>query len=101
MINVESEKDRLFQEEINARVMLNKLISINLRLFEEIRRYARDNNIPLQFSPRILRLVDEIEKTDVECFPPNESLQHRKPNNKFTAPEFATFLSRTKLGLGR
>jgi hypothetical protein len=86
---MENRKDELFQEEmkiIKTRVMLNKLISINLTLFQEIRNYAHTNNIPLRFSPAILRLIDEIEKTDMEAFPPNESLQHRKPNKEFTEP---------------
>jgi hypothetical protein len=84
-----NENTDLFWEKlriIDTRIMLNKLIRINLELFNEIRKYAYDNGVPLSFSPSILRLVDEIQKTDVECFPPNENLQHRKPNDKFTEP---------------
>ena len=69
---MEDSKDSLFQKEmeiLGTRIMLNKLISLNLQLFNEIRKYAYENSVPLTFSPSILRLVDEIQKTDVECFP--------------------------------
>jgi hypothetical protein len=94
--SINTEKDRLFQEEmktINTRIMLNKLIYINLELFNAIRKYAYDNGIPLSFSPSILRLVNEIQKIDVECFPPNECLQHQKPNDKFTEPKNITLIN--------
>lgn len=73
---------------IDKELMLNKLIRLNLTLFNEIRKYAYDNGVPLSFSPSILRLVNEIQKTDVECFPPNENLQHQKPNKEFTESLF-------------
>jgi hypothetical protein len=79
-MSVENKPIDLFWEKmqiIDTRIMLNKLIRINLELFNEIRKYAHENGIPLSFSPSILSLIDEIEKTDVECFPPNENLQRK------------------------
>jgi DNA-directed RNA polymerase subunit RPC12/RpoP len=57
---------------IDTRIMLNRLISLNLQLFNEIRKYAYENGIPLTFSPSILRTIKEIEETDKEAFPSDD-----------------------------
>jgi hypothetical protein len=60
-------RDELFDERmktIDTRLRLNKLIALNLQLFNAILAYARTNNIALTFNPRILNLVKQIEAED-------------------------------------
>ena len=63
--------DTNFAEEmeiLKTRIMLNKLIKLNLELYNSIIQYAKENKVPLPLNLSILRLVQEIEKTDVETF---------------------------------
>ena len=87
--NLGNNQSDIFWENVkilDTRLMLNKLIRINKELFNEIRKCARGNGVPLTLSSSILRLANEIQKTDVECFPPDESSQGDKPNDKFSVP---------------
>lgn len=93
VVNMENEKAKLFQEEmklIETRIMLNKLIQLNLSLYSRFLNYAKHNGIPLKFDATILRIVKEIEETDVEAFPKIQSsdgFSQRKSSVKdFTEP---------------
>lgn len=85
-------KDDLFQKEIElmkTKIMLNKLIALNLSLYHGILNYAKRNGIPLPIDANLLRLAEEIEKTDIETFPKNLKLsdefsQRKPPNDNFT-----------------
>lgn len=83
--NIFDEKMRL----IDTRIMLNKLIALNLQLYHGIIDYAKRNGIPLPIDVNLLSLVEEIEKTDTEIFPknlkPSDDFSQRKPpNDNFT-----------------
>ncbi|MDQ1280079.1 MAG: hypothetical protein QG670_1341 [Thermoproteota archaeon] len=57
--------DDLFEERmktIDTRLRLNKLIALNLQFFNAIQTYARQNNIPLPYSPQIIQLIRKIEE---------------------------------------
>ena len=59
--------NELFEERmktIDARLKLNKLIALNLQLFNAIVAYAQSNSIPLTFNPRILSIIRKIEEED-------------------------------------
>lgn len=59
--------NELFDERlktIDTRLRLNRLIALNLQLFNAIMAYAQTNNIPLTFNPRILSLMRKIELED-------------------------------------
>jgi hypothetical protein len=60
--------NELFDERmktIATRLRLNKLIALNLQLFNTFVAYARQNNIPLTFNPRILSIIKQIEREDL------------------------------------
>ncbi len=60
--------NELFEERmrtIDARLKLNKLIALNLQLFNAIIAYAKSNSIPLTFNPRILAIVRQMEEEDL------------------------------------
>lgn len=64
---MKDEFDRLFDERIktiDTRLKLNKLIALNLQLFNAITTYARQNDIPLPYSPQIIWLIRRIEEED-------------------------------------
>lgn len=77
--------DTAFDEEIKTRIMLNKLIALNLQLYHAILNYAKRNRIPLSLDINLLRLAKEIEKTDTETFPKNlklsDDFSQRKPSH--------------------
>jgi len=59
--------DTLFKERmktIYVRFHLNRLIALNLQLFHEFTNYAKQNNIPLPYSPYIMRLIRKIEQEE-------------------------------------
>jgi hypothetical protein len=59
--------DELFEERmkiIDTRLKLNKLIALNLQLFNAVVAYAKLNDIPLPFNPKIMSLIEKIEKED-------------------------------------
>ena len=69
---MEKKTPDLFYKEmeiIKKRIMLNKLIQLNLSLHNAILNYARNNDIPLSFDPTILSLAEEIKKIDIETYP--------------------------------
>jgi hypothetical protein len=64
---MESHKINLLDQELElmqTRIMLNKLVALNLSLYNAILNYAKRKGIPLTLDSNILRLVEEIEKTD-------------------------------------
>jgi hypothetical protein len=76
---------------INTRIILNKLIQLNLELYTAIIGYAKRNDISLPLDATILRLVEEIEETDIETFSPS-----LKPSRRiFTAKTNRRKLDRT------
>lgn len=69
---MENKKPDLFEQEmelIQTRIMLNKLIQLNLSLYHAILNYAERKEIPISLDSTILQLVEEIEKTDIITFP--------------------------------
>jgi hypothetical protein len=78
---------------IDKGIMLNKLIQLNLSLYHAILDYAKRNGIPLPLDATLLRLADEIEKTDTETFPQklSDGFSQPKPSAKdFTEPYLET-----------
>jgi len=66
------QKTGLFYQEmeiIEKRIMLNKLIFLNIKLHNALITYAKSNGIPLSFDTNIIQLIEEIKKTDIEIFP--------------------------------
>ena len=86
-----AEKSDLFYKEmeiIEKRIMLNKLIQLNLSLYTAILNYAKHNGIPIAFDSTILRLTREIEKTDVETFPITNKETYLNNNRRFLTDPF-------------
>jgi hypothetical protein len=91
---MERQKAELFEQEmalIKTRIMLNKLVALNLSLYHAILNYAERKGIPLTLDSNILRLAEEIEKTDIETFPQNMRLsdgisQRKEPDDNFPVP---------------
>ncbi len=94
VVHMEQKKADLFEQEmalIKTRIMLNKLIALNLSLYHAILNYAKRKGIPLTLDSTILRLAEEIEKTDIEAFPKNLNLsdgisQKKLPDDNFPVP---------------
>lgn len=61
------EKNDLFWQEmelIRTRIKLNKLVALNLSLYNAILDYAKRKGVPLTLDSTILRLVEEIAETE-------------------------------------
>jgi hypothetical protein len=91
---MDNSKPDLFYQEmeiIEKRIMLNKLIQLNLSLYNAILEYAKCNGVSLKFDATLLRLAKEIEETDIETFPknqPSDGFSQRKPSDTdFTEPK--------------
>jgi len=83
--SLEEEKTRLFNEDmklINTRIMLNKLIQLNLSLYHAILNFAERKGIPITLDSTILRLAEEIEETDIETFSPSDASYHEPQNRR-------------------
>jgi hypothetical protein len=78
---MESKKTDLFNQEmelIQTRIMLNKLIELNLSLYHAILDYAERKDIPITLDSRIMQLVEQIGETDKTTFP--DGLEASEPN---------------------
>jgi hypothetical protein len=75
-------------ELIEKRIMLNKLIQLNLSLYTAILNYAKNNGIPIAFDATILRLTQQIEKVDTETFPLTDEEKYPNNNRRFLTNNF-------------
>ena len=57
-----SRRDRLAR--LDAKIILNKLLTLNLTLYHELMRHAETHNIPLPLNHKIINLVNEIEQVN-------------------------------------
>ena len=95
---VESNKAKLLDEELQqlkTRIMLNKLLELNLSLYHAILNYAKRKGIPLTLDSRILQLTEEIEKTDIEIINRRKVTpfnQKDKTDGEVTEPSFIMLL---------
>jgi len=81
---LENKKDSFLDEElelVKTRIMLNKLIELNLSLYTGILNYAKRKGIPVTLDSRILQLTEEIEKTDIVTFSQPSKLSHSSRRN--------------------
>lgn len=95
VIFTENEKTKLFQEEMDllkTRVMLNKLIQLNLSLYHSILNFAERKSIPITLDSTILQLIEQIEETDIETFPLADEKKHLfRTDEDETEPERLAF----------
>ena len=86
-----SKLDLLDKEiELNqTRIKLNKLVALNLSLYNAIINYAKRKDIPLTFDSDIISLVEEIaevDQIDISTFRADEFLQRNRTDKDFTEP---------------
>ena len=85
---MKDEFDKLFDERIktiDTGLRLNKLIALNLQLFNAIVVYAKQNDIPLPYSPQIMWLIRRIEEEDPDInigYTSSTDFTHDDKNNR-------------------